>query len=86
MSPALQEALNFLKPVADGLIANVEAQVPKLGDEAVQMLENVVAPKFHVPAYVIAIAKSENTSFVQNLDKFAVAELELLKARVDAIL
>jgi len=86
MSPILQEALSFLKPAADAVITGVVSDVPTLSADGLNFLENVVAPKLDVPASVIALATAANSTIEATVDPFAVAELELLKARVDALL
>jgi hypothetical protein len=86
MSPALTAALAFLKPAADSLIGTTEAEVPTLDADAIELLENVVAPKLDVPPFLLTLAKTGNAGIEGSLNKFAVAELELLKSRVDGLL
>jgi hypothetical protein len=82
----LQDVLGALKPAADAFITEAEGQVPTLTAEGVTLLETVVAPKLDIPSFVVSLLKGQATNLETPLDQFAVAELELLKKRVDALL
>ena len=86
LTAAANAALGAVKMGADAGIQSVSTQVPKLSDEGLDLLENVVAPKLDVPAPIIAYFKSENAQIEAPVDAFAEAELSLLKARVDSLI
>ncbi len=86
MNPVLAEALAFLAPAATavkaGLTAEVASEVPVLSADAVNVLENVVAPKLDVPPYLIALAKGETPQIEAEANPFIEHELDLLIARI----
>lgn len=86
MNPSLQGALAFARAAADNAITGVETKLPQLTDDELRHLEDVVAPAFHVPDYIIAMAKSQNAAIEKILEPIEKSALELLRARIDATL
>ena len=84
-NPILALVLPAIKQAVDAFLTGAETNIAPLVDKELNVLENTVGPAFHVPANIMAFLKGENTVIEQVIDPAAVAGLEFLKARIDAL-
>lgn len=81
----LKILLPQIKAAIDALLGKVEAQVPTFTADELNVLENILATQFHIPASVMAFLKGENATITAVVDPIEIAALEFLKARIDGL-
>ena len=83
--PAVRSVLDTLKQAFDVAISGTEASVPQLEQTAQSLLVSFVAPQFHVPAPIVE-SITNGTAVASVVDPLAIAGLEWVRARIDALL